>query len=694
MGVTYYSTSAPNEAEPFALDFMQLSVDDEWVQIEDYDVSEREWEHATDTIYRYQLTADGRPVGTLKLTNRSFSTGEDHDDEREQGFYFIEIVKQGAGSGVENRQWELSFQQDISNDMLSDWHDFDDLEYDIFHDSTVGVDELKGPVGLLNMASHVRETSYLFGRQMLSHDLTEQYEGDGESRVRVLDSELTSDVSVGENHFSMDVAWSFPDESERFETWLMYGDQALIDGDHVDRAQEDMLENYRRYHKWITPNGIYAKLPWSVEPFDEMAYGRNLGYQFRDEYLRHYRDYGQFSDYLFTLNSLTVLEAMRDEYGGSELGLIPTEYTSTWLKKPYGVHAPYLDTRHLEGLGLFYLKVEEVLGLDYTDEFLTYADYLVEVLDGDDEGAMLDEADSATLDRGSGYVIELDSEDFSGLDGFEEIFEDFDVEELDHVSDREFDKGHFGDDDGDSDGDGDARDVDAGSDGDGDARDEDAGSGDDGDARDEDAGSDGDGDTRDEDAGSDGDGDTRDESGDAEETGDTGSEDEDSVSDDVDDQAENADAEDGAEEQYREDQENREAPLVAEGSATLLTDYVGPGITTTPHASLNHVLAEIHYLLTAYFKTDDERYLDAAYEMRRAVEIIGADWVRFDDEHFGDLWYQLNADLTFDGNDYDCLTLEDLYDNQIAWEQTMYGPSVVFQLLYESKLESGVCDQI
>ncbi|MET3683090.1 hypothetical protein ABID56_001180 [Alkalibacillus flavidus] len=451
----------------------------------------KDWGHAEDYIYTYNIEHDGNHVANLKVTNRTFEEG---------GILFTEIKEEGSPDVT----FDLTYDVDIDDA----WHSFDELDYTFNHNPTVGVDPLKGPSTLLNS----EEGSYLFGRGTLSHDTTEEYEEGNQSQVRVLD-EMLEEESLD----PIEYEWNFDGKAEQFQTWVMYSDEKLIEDEaYIDEIKTDMVENYRRYQKWLTPDGIYAKLPWSVKPFDEMGYGRNIGYQFRSEHRKQYHKKEELYDVLFMRNMITSIEVIKDDFPSYDLP--PTEYTSSWLQQPYGLQAPYLDTRHLSGLGLFYLNMMEIFEVDYMDEYLLYADYLVESLD----------------DPSNSFSVGND---------------------------------------------------------------------------------------------------------------------------------------------YR-----------------LIGDYDGPGLTEIPHASLNHVLAEIHYLMKAYFETDDTTYLDAAHDMRSAVEEIGTDWIREEGEYAGDLWYQINSDLTFSGNDYACLTLEDLHFAQEDFAQTEYGKSDMLETLYESKLNSGVCD--
>ncbi|MGG3449045.1 hypothetical protein [Domibacillus aminovorans] len=99
------------------------------------------------------------------------------------------------------------------------------------------------------------------------------------------------------------------------------------------------------------------------------------------------------------------------------------------------------------------------------------------------------------------------------------------------------------------------------------------------------------------------------------------------------------------------------------------------------HASLNHALGEANMLIDAYHATGHKKYLLAVREIRGGIESVGSDWIRPN----GDLWYQINRDGTFDGNDYEYLTLNDLEGHEKKWATLGGNPSPVLQKLIKSK---------
>lgn len=99
------------------------------------------------------------------------------------------------------------------------------------------------------------------------------------------------------------------------------------------------------------------------------------------------------------------------------------------------------------------------------------------------------------------------------------------------------------------------------------------------------------------------------------------------------------------------------------------------------HASLNHSLGEANMFIHAFKETKEKKYLLAARDIRRAVESTGEKWIRPN----GDLWYQINRDGTFDGGDYELLTLRDLQRHEKNWKELGGNPSPILQKLIESK---------
>ncbi|HEY8416199.1 MAG TPA: hypothetical protein VIK99_10570 [Thermaerobacter sp.] len=374
------------------------------------------------------------------------------------------------------------------------------------HHPVSGVDPTTYPIGLVNTYDYDRlRWSLVAGRQYVSRELVLRYEGGNESRLRELVEER-KDIAV---HSDGEVVrLEFPlgaPAGTLAEHWLVVSRQPLFRDERVlDAWIRQSIDEYLAINRWYTPGGTYTKLPWSVEPFTRLGYGRHLGNTQEEKVLEHYRRTRERYFYDLVLNAVAVLHRQRDP----ELGLWLTEYTSTWLKKQYGIIAPYVDTRHNEKVGKFLAQAGRLLGLPELERAgVAYADFLVQ-------------------QARAGHVI----------------------------------------------------------------------------------------------------------------------------------------------------------PTAPGGY--LIVDYFVPGNDLKTHASLNHALAEMNYLLEAYQFTPRPEYLAVARAIRRGIEALGDRWIREN----GDLWYRVNPDLTFEGTDYVLLTLYDLLAAQRDWRAVGEEPSPVFDRFIRSKV--------
>ncbi|AOV08762.1 hypothetical protein [Sporosarcina ureilytica] len=115
-----------------------------------------------------------------------------------------------------------------------------------------------------------------------------------------------------------------------------------------------------------------------------------------------------------------------------------------------------------------------------------------------------------------------------------------------------------------------------------------------------------------------------------------------------------------------------------------ILDYYSDVQTKKTHVSLNHALGEMSYLFNAYQQTNNDEYLQVALKIKQAVEDIGTMWINPTN---GDLWYQINGDYTFEGKDYDTLTLSDLATGVEYYEKLQIPYSDVHKELMSSKID-------
>lgn len=440
-------------------------------------------------------------VGRVTVTERRLQNGDT--------FLFVRLL------GTASPEVDLRFILELDGNRF-DFTDFAQREKPREHHPVTGVDPTTYPAGLLHTYHYDRTSwSVMVGRQYLSRPLVLRYDQGGRSRLRELVEErkamsIAQDGSV----VRLEIPLTAP-AGHIAEHWLVASRQPLFrEPDALSAWIDRSIDDHHSVNRWYTADGTLTKLPWSVEPFTRMGYGRHLTNIAEVEALEQYAETRERYFVDLVLNAVTVLHRLRDP----ELRIWLTDYTSTWLKKPYGITAPYVDTRHNATVGRFLADARRLFHLpELQDADLPYADFLVE-------------------QARAGRVIRTGS----GGRGF------------------------------------------------------------------------------------------------------------------------------------------------------LLFDYFVPGRETATHASLNHALAEMNYLLLAYLRTGNGAYLEVARGIRRGIEALGDRWIRDD----GDLWYQVNPDLTFAGDDYLLLTLYDLLEAGRHWEAVGEPVGKAFRRLTAAKtaflVEKGV----
>ncbi|OCA88868.1 hypothetical protein [Pseudobacillus wudalianchiensis] len=99
------------------------------------------------------------------------------------------------------------------------------------------------------------------------------------------------------------------------------------------------------------------------------------------------------------------------------------------------------------------------------------------------------------------------------------------------------------------------------------------------------------------------------------------------------------------------------------------------------HASLPSAISKADLFVEAYKATGEKKYATAARDIRLGIESLGTKWIRPD----GELWYQVNRDLTLSGKDTGRLTLDLLEQHKKNWQAIDQSKSPVLQKLIDSK---------
>ncbi|MFJ8103466.1 hypothetical protein [Lysinibacillus sp. NPDC096212] len=324
--------------------------------------SNKSYIRSTDQTTVYNLFEDGESMGSIKVTVREIDNGD----------FFIFTQLQNKSS----KGYSASISYPISGNIKYDLTDFERQEIQHEHDHVFGVDPTTYPIGLLKVKEHEDLlTNMMISRNYVSKELITNYENGDKSVVRELTSE-NKDLKLMNDDNGLTVTLPLQSEgNDLSENWVLISQEPLFKKEEaLNEWINESTKQYKEMNKWYTAEGPYSKLPWSIEPETKLGYGRNLVRVQDKKALNYYETTQERYFYDLLLNSVANLFIFQ----GDKKGLWETEYTSTWLKKDYGIQAPYTDTRHNENVALFLKKTGNMLDIkELKNSTITYADFLV-----------------------------------------------------------------------------------------------------------------------------------------------------------------------------------------------------------------------------------------------------------------------------------------------------------------------------
>ncbi|MGE7916855.1 hypothetical protein [Lysinibacillus xylanilyticus] len=312
----------------------------------------------------YNLFEDGENMGSIKVTVREIDNGD----------FFIFTQLQNKS----NKGCSATISYPIGGNVRYDLIDFERQEIQHKHDNVSGVDPTTYPIGLLKVKEIENEnlvTNMMISRNYVTKELIKKYENGDKSVVRELTSENKSLELIKDNKGLTVTLPLHSVGNDLSENWILVSQVPLfINEQALDEWISQSTKHYKETNKWYTAEGPYTKLPWSIEPETKLGYGRNLVRVQDKKALNYYETTQERYFYDLLLNSVANLFIFQ----GDKKALWETEYTSTWLKKDYGINAPYIDTRHNEKIALFLKEAGDMLDIkELKNSTIIYADFLV-----------------------------------------------------------------------------------------------------------------------------------------------------------------------------------------------------------------------------------------------------------------------------------------------------------------------------
>lgn len=317
-----------------------------------------------DHSYHYDIFNKKEQFGELYITTRTLDNGD--------VFIFSKL------KNLTEQPFDATISIQLDEVNRYSMTDFEQRYVEHVHDGTIGVDKTTYPIGLVD-ALNYDESKYqlVFSKNYLSNELTTRYDNGLQSTLREFrDEKKKLHAFLANDSLKLEVGLQSNGE-DISEGWILFSkDQLFKEEETLQQWIDYHIDQYKRANAWLTAEGPYKKLPWSIEPSTEMGYGRNLGIMQDKKALDSYVDSKERYFYDLVLNSVADLMHYKKE---KKSDVWETEYTSTWLKRPYGLTAPFIDTRHNENIALFLTRVGHLLNnKELLESQLIYANYLVE----------------------------------------------------------------------------------------------------------------------------------------------------------------------------------------------------------------------------------------------------------------------------------------------------------------------------
>src|SRR5690606_11735938 len=337
----FISTSHAEEVETFSIDLPSTNGAIP-MNIQEISVNGIAFSHTSENTYynrirdvidTYEIATE--PTSYLKITKRIV----DNDD------YFIFTTLENHS----NQPINLDVTFHVADTSYYSLDSFDRFRTGPRINDEINADLTTNPFGLLTTFKEKQfDSNFMVGKLYHSKVMTERYDDGRQSILRELISETQNfEIAITKDELLLKINMESLGE-DIMDHWLLASDKPLFDS---EKSYEDWMSIYHKYryknNTWYTADGSYAKVVKSAKPApkSQLQYARNLLIVREDIPLSRYKETGERYFYDLILNSVANLEIFKGEKNYWE-----TEYTSHWLQQKYGIEAPYIDTRHNEGV--------------------------------------------------------------------------------------------------------------------------------------------------------------------------------------------------------------------------------------------------------------------------------------------------------------------------------------------------------
>ena len=297
-----------------------------------------ESQFATDNLKVYIISDSGKEIFKYLIVDRKT------DDNINYKFF--------TGKNMTYKKMNINTS---INDNYDNYTSFKEYEIVKKYSTTVGYDKITLP----SYYAYNDNDSMLVYKTYVYNYKIKQYENGDSSQLKELKNEITFNNNV--NNYELQY-------KDMLDQTIIISKNNLFENNDDIKEYANLINNGKT-SSWISYNGLYTKLPYSIEPYTTEGYGRNLG---------NIADKKVFATYQKNNNSFyksiisSTLHTLDNYLPRYKQGVWLSEYTSTWLKKDYNTSSLYFDTRHNDNLRIYFSLVNNVYKSSTLDEWEKY----------------------------------------------------------------------------------------------------------------------------------------------------------------------------------------------------------------------------------------------------------------------------------------------------------------------------------
>jgi len=287
--------------------------------------------------YRFTVGSAKKPMATAWVTVRTLDTGS-------------RVVFARLSSPAQSVPLTMTLSTDTDTYSMHPFNIKASSAYSTRH----GIDRTSGPWGWVELGGSDATTSSVFVSKAYGFRTLRKNYGHGKSssaKLLLSERNLLS-VDTARNHL-VNVNLGLSATKASCERYFLLEDGSIVDTNTPKALVSTVTATDAC---WLDPTGCYEKGPYSIEPETRDGYVRSLLDMRSDDVIDAYAHTGSpFMEDLL-LNDVYSLGLIR-----SADGLWRTNYTSTWVKSESHIVAPYVDTRHNEGIALSSARIADLL---------------------------------------------------------------------------------------------------------------------------------------------------------------------------------------------------------------------------------------------------------------------------------------------------------------------------------------------